>query len=71
MIEFYFKNMLEKRKMTRYRFEFLSNFDTRRINQFYFGTAKNIKIEELEIMCQILNCDIADLICYKPSKKSL
>lgn len=68
MIEFYFKNMLEKRNMSRYRFQFLSNFDARRVNQFYFGTAKNIKIFELDTICDILNCDTSDIIRYKPGK---
>ena len=68
MIEFNFKNMLEKRNMSRYRFEFLSNFDTRRTNQFYFGTAKNIKVSELETICNILDCQTSDILKYKPGK---
>lgn len=68
MVILQFKQLLEKNKMSRYRFQFLSNFDIRRINQFYFNKAKNIKIEEIDIICNILECDINDLLKYKKSR---
>ena len=68
MVIFNFKKLLEKNNMSRYRFQFLSNFDMRRINQFYFGTAKNIKTEEIDIICDIFECNIEDLIQYKKNK---
>lgn len=70
MIEFSFKKLLEKNKMSRYQFKKYSNFDTRRINAYYFGNVKNIKVSDLETICQILNCNVDDLIHYKPGKKN-
>lgn len=55
--------------MSRYQFRKYTDFDTRRINAFYFGTAKNIKVSELETICELLNCDTNDIVRYKPSKK--
>ena len=68
MVIFNFKKLLEKNNMSRYRFQFLSNFDMRRINQFYFGTAKNIKTEERDIICDIFERNISDFIKYKKSR---
>ena len=68
MVIFNFKKLLEKNNMSRYRFQFLSNFDMRRINQFYFGTAKNIKTEEIDIICDIFERNISDFIKYKKSR---
>ena len=68
MVIFNFKKLLEKNNMSRYRFQFLSNFDMRRINQFYFGTAKNIKTVEIDIICDIFERNISDFIKYKKSR---
>ncbi len=71
MIKIKIKELLEKNKISRYKLRQYTNFTYERINQYYFGTIKSIKVEELEILCQILKCNIADIIEYsKNSKKS-
>lgn len=65
MIKFKIKELLEKNKMSRYKLRMYSDFTYERVNQFYFGTAKSVKTEELEILCEIFNCNISDLIEYK------
>lgn len=69
MIEFSFKELLKKHKMSRYQFRKYTNLDTRRVNAYYFGTVKNVKVSELDTICELLNCDTCDLIHYKPGKK--
>ena len=65
MIEFKVKQLLEKNKMSRYKLRQYTEFTYERVNQFYFGTAKSIRIEELEILCRIFKCNTADIIEYK------
>lgn len=65
MIQFKIKKLLDKHQMSRYKLRQYSNFTYERVNQLYFGTAKAIKTEELEILCEIFNCNVQDLIEYK------
>lgn len=69
MIQFLIKELLEKNNMSRYRFQFLTGFDIRRVNAFYFNKAKNIKVSELETICDLFNCDTNEVVTYKPNKK--
>lgn len=65
MVVFKVKELLEKNKMSRYKLRQYSNLTYERVNQFYFGTAKSIKVEELEMLCKIFKCNTADIIEYK------
>lgn len=65
MIVFKVKELLEKNKISRYKLRQYTGFSYDRVNQFYFGTAQNIKTGELEILCRIFKCNISDIIEYK------
>lgn len=65
MIQFKVKDLLNKNKMSRYKLRQYTSFSYDRVNQFYFGTAKAIKTEELEILCKIFKCNTIDIIEYK------
>lgn len=65
MIQFKVKNLLEKNKMSRYKLRQYTGFSYDRVNQFYFGKAKAIKTEELEILCKIFKYNIIDIVEYK------
>ena len=65
MIKFKVKELLEKHNMSRYKLRQYSDFTYERVNQFYFNNIKSVKIEELEVLCNIFNCNISDLIEYK------
>ena len=65
MIKFKVKELLEKHNMSRYKLRQYSDFTYERVNQFYFNNIKSVKVEELEILCNIFNCGISDLIEYK------
>ncbi|MCI8470269.1 MAG: helix-turn-helix transcriptional regulator [Clostridia bacterium] len=62
MVQLKLKEILEKKKVSRYRLQLLTNLNYPRINQLYKNTAKNISFEEIEILTDVLDCSIADLI---------
>ena len=41
------------------------DWNYKRVNDFYFGRAKEIKTTEIEQMCELFNCKIEDLFTYK------
>lgn len=68
MVSLKLKELLDKKKISRYRLQLLTNLNYPRINQLYKNTAKNISFEELDILTTVLNCSISDLIEKKNSK---
>ncbi len=62
MVKFKIKNLLEQNHISRYKFQKLTQWNQKRINAFYFGTALTITVTELEVMCKLFNCKIQDLI---------
>lgn len=69
MIVFKLKELLEKNNMPRYRLQQYTDFSLKRINQFYFGTAQKVDVEELDILCEIFSCKLSDLVDYKKSRR--
>lgn len=62
MVQLKLKEILEKKKISRYRLQFMTNLNYPRINQLYKNTAKNISFEEIDILTTVLDCSISDLI---------
>ena len=62
MVQLKLKEILEQKKISRYRLQFLTNLNYPRINQLYKNTAKNISLDELDILTTVLNCSISDLL---------
>lgn len=65
MIKFKIKELLEKNKMSRYKLEQYTSLSYRRINDYYFNRVEFIKVEELEELCKLFNCEIQDIIEFK------
>lgn len=61
-MKFKIKEQLEKKQISRYKLQQLTNWNYKRINAFYKGTVVEIKVEELEAFCKIFKCKIGDLI---------
>lgn len=61
MVKLKLNEILEKKKISRYRLQFLTNLNYPRINQLYKNTAKNISLDEIDILTSILQCPISDL----------
>ena len=56
MIVFKIKDLLEKNKMSRYKFRQYTGFTYSRVNDYYFGRVKDIKTSEIEILCNLFKC---------------
>lgn len=65
MIIFKIKELLEKNNMSRYKLEQYSNLTYRRINDYYFNRVEFIKVEELEELCKIFDCNTQDIVEFK------
>ena len=65
MVEFKVKQLLEKHNMSRYKLRQYTSLSYERVNDYYFGRVKSIKIEELEELCQVFKCNTQDIVEYK------
>lgn len=65
MIKFKIKELLEKHSMSRYKLEQYTSLSYRRINDYYFNRVEFIKVEELEELCKLFNCNVQDIIEFK------
>ena len=62
MIIFKLKNLMEKKNISRYKLQQLTDWNYKRINALFFSRAKTIKTFELEMLCDIFDCEIQDLM---------
>lgn len=69
MIVFHIKELLTKNKMSRYKLEKYSSLSYKRVNDYFFGRVKSIKVEELEELCNLFNCNTQDIVEFKKNKK--
>ena len=69
MIVFHIKELLTKNKMSRYKLEKYSKLSYERINDYFFGRVKSIKVEELEELCNLFDCNTQDIVEFKKNKK--
>lgn len=63
-MKFKIKDQLESNHMSRYKLQKITGWNYKRINAYYKGTVTEIKVEELEKLCEIFVCKIEDLIEY-------
>lgn len=61
-MKFKIKEQLKSNQLSRYKLQQITNWNYKRINAYYRGTVKEIKVEELEILCRIFKCKIGNLI---------
>lgn len=69
MIVFHIKELLQKHKMSRYKLEKYSKLSYERVNDYFFGRVKSIKVEELEELCNLFDCNTQDIVEFKKNKK--
>ncbi len=65
MVIFKIKQLLEKNNMSRYKLRQYTGFSYTRVNDYYFGRVKDIKTSEIDILCELFNCEIKDIVEYK------
>ena len=69
MIKFKIQELLEKQKLSRYKLRQYTSLSYERVNDYYFGRVKSIKVEELEELCNLFNCNTQDIVEFKKNKK--
>ena len=62
MMYFKIKELLEQNKMSRYKLEQYTSLSYRRINDYYFNRVEFIKVEELDELCRLFNCNTQDIV---------
>ena len=62
---FKLQNVLDNRKITKYKLSRITNIRYDTICNYCKGKVSLINVEYLRIFCNILNCDISDIIEYK------
>lgn len=62
MIKITIQELMDKKDISRYKLQQLTNWNYKRINALYFSKVKHITLEEIETLCNILNCNIEDII---------
>ena len=65
MVVIKLKELLEKNKMSRYKLRQYTEMTYPRVNDYYFGRVKDIKVSEIEMLCKLFHCKIQDLVEYK------
>lgn len=64
-IVFKLKDVLDSRNMTRYQLSRITNIRYDTICNYCTGKVTLMNIEYLKIFCNVLNCEISDIIEYK------
>lgn len=64
MIKFKIKEILDKKEISRYKLQQLTNWNYKRVNAYYLGKVVSINVEELNKFCEIFKCKVSDLIEY-------
>ena len=64
-------NLLEKKKMTKYSIYKQMNMSYQNFNKMINNETKSIRYENIEILCQLLECEPNDLFVYvnEPEQK--
>lgn len=68
MVEIKIQDLLKKQKISRYKMCQYTGWNPRRINAFYFGKVKQVTLEEINLLCDILECKPSDFIKYTKTK---
>ena len=69
MVVFKIKELLQEHNMSRYKLRQYTSLSYDRVNDYYFSRVKSIKVEELEELCNLFNCNIQEIVEFKKNKK--
>lgn len=62
MVKINIDNLMNKKSISRYKLQQLTNWNYRRINALYNSKVKYITTEEIETLCNLLECSPGELI---------
>jgi putative transcriptional regulator len=69
MIEIKLKEILEKKKLTRYRLSMITGIRMNTLTALYNEESIDISFDNIEKICKALECDIADLFKIVPGER--
>jgi putative transcriptional regulator len=70
MVVFKLTDRLFERGMNQFTFSRIVKVNKNTVNAYYHGYAKRINVDDIEKMCEYLECSLSDLIEYIPDKKT-
>ncbi len=63
------RELLERRGMAQTELQSRSGLGYSTINALYHGKTERVEFATLEALCEVLGCEIGDLLEYVPEKK--
>lgn len=69
MIRIHLSRLLGERRMTQIDLSRKTGIRVATINELYHELAVRVNLEHLDKICEILNCELTELIEYVPNKK--
>ena len=69
MIKIHLSKILGEKRWTQAKLARLTGIRPATINEIYNELAERINLEHLDRICEVLECDISDLVEYRPNKQ--
>jgi putative transcriptional regulator len=69
MIKIYLSRLLGEKRITQKELCRKTGIRPGTINAYYHEYAKRVNLEDLDKICNVLNCSLSDLMEYIPDKK--
>ncbi len=71
MVKIHLSRLLGERRMTQKELSEKTGIRPSTINEIYNEFAGRISVDHLDRICEVLNCDISDLLEYIPNKQKI
>lgn len=71
MIKINLSTLLGKNRMTQAELSRRTGIRPNTINEMYHELCDRVNLEHIDKICEVLNCDISDLIEYVPNKSKI
>lgn len=69
MIRIHLSRLLGERRMTQIDLSRKTGIRVATINELYHELAERVNLEHLDKICEVLGCDLTELIEYVPNRK--
>ena len=70
MIEMLLKEVLEQKGISKYRLALLCGLPYRTVCNYYSNDVQMLNKDHLVKFCEILDCDLSDLVVYRKENKT-
>jgi len=69
MVRIYLSKLLGERRMSQRELSELTGIRPNTINEWYHEIVVSLRVEHIDRICEVLDCDLSDLIEYIPNKQ--